>query len=65
MEVSGQPHASAALPPEKEPTKSIGWEAGWAPVFTRIQSSKSDRKWNRMKNVLLAFSVKNRIMLNS
>jgi hypothetical protein len=31
MEVGGQLHASAALPPEKERTVSIGFEAGWAP----------------------------------
>jgi hypothetical protein len=30
MEVSGQRHASAALPPEKEPAIPIGYEAGWA-----------------------------------
>jgi hypothetical protein len=31
MEVSGQLHAPAALPPGKKPLVSIGWEAGWAP----------------------------------
>jgi hypothetical protein len=31
MEVSGQLHAPAALPPGKEPLVSIGQEAGWAP----------------------------------
>jgi hypothetical protein len=30
MEVSGQLHALAALPPGKEPLLPIGWEAGWA-----------------------------------
>jgi hypothetical protein len=29
--VSGQLHAPAALPPEKEPPVPIGYEAGWAP----------------------------------
>jgi len=31
MEVSGQLHAPAALPPGKEPLVPIGYEAGWAP----------------------------------
>jgi hypothetical protein len=31
MEVSGQLHAPAALPPGKEPLVPIWWEAGWAP----------------------------------
>jgi hypothetical protein len=31
MEVSGQLHAPAALPPGKEPLVSIGYEAGWTP----------------------------------
>jgi hypothetical protein len=31
MEVSGQLHAPAALPPGKEPLISIGWEAEWEP----------------------------------
>jgi hypothetical protein len=31
MEVSGQLHAPAALPPGKEPLVPIGQEAGWAP----------------------------------
>jgi hypothetical protein len=31
MEVSGQLHAPAALPPEKEPVVPIGEEAEWAP----------------------------------
>jgi hypothetical protein len=31
LEVSGQLHAPAALPPEKEPPILIGEEAGWAP----------------------------------
>jgi len=31
MEVSGQLHASASLPPGKEPFVPIGQEAGWAP----------------------------------
>jgi hypothetical protein len=31
MEVSGQLHDPAALPPEKEPLVPIGKEAGWAP----------------------------------
>jgi hypothetical protein len=31
MEVSGQLHAPAALPPGKEPLAFIGEEAGWAP----------------------------------
>jgi hypothetical protein len=31
MEVSGQFHAPAALPPGKEPLVPTGEEAGWAP----------------------------------
>jgi hypothetical protein len=31
MEVSGQLHAPAALPPGKETLVPIGQEAGWAP----------------------------------
>jgi hypothetical protein len=31
MEVSGQLHALAILPPGKEPLVPIGQEAGWAP----------------------------------
>jgi hypothetical protein len=36
MEVSGQLHAPAALPPGKEPLVTIGYDAGWAlePVWT-------------------------------
>jgi hypothetical protein len=30
MEVSGQLHAPAALPPGQEPLVPIGYEAGWA-----------------------------------
>jgi hypothetical protein len=37
MEVSGQFHATPALPPKKEPLVCIGKEAGWAlePVWTQ------------------------------
>jgi hypothetical protein len=31
MEVSGQVHIPAALPPGKEPLVPIGQEAGWVP----------------------------------
>jgi hypothetical protein len=31
MELSGQLHAPAALPPGKELLVPIGWEAGWVP----------------------------------
>jgi hypothetical protein len=31
MEVSGQLHAPAALPPEKKPPEPIGQNARWAP----------------------------------
>jgi hypothetical protein len=31
MDVSGQLHAPAALPPGKETLESIGWEARWVP----------------------------------
>jgi len=38
MEVSGQLHASAALPPEKQLLLPIREEAGWAPepFWTRL-----------------------------
>jgi hypothetical protein len=36
MEVSGQLHDHAALPPEKEPPVTIGYEAGRAPASVRI-----------------------------
>jgi hypothetical protein len=37
MEVSGQLHAPAALPPRKDPAVPIGYEAGWVlePVVKR------------------------------
>jgi hypothetical protein len=35
MEVRGQLHASAALPPRKEPLVPIGWEAGLVPESGR------------------------------
>jgi hypothetical protein len=31
MEVSGQLHASAALPPGKESLVPVGYEVGWVP----------------------------------
>jgi hypothetical protein len=36
MDVSGQLHVPAALPPRKEPPVIMGWETGWAlkPVWT-------------------------------
>jgi hypothetical protein len=39
MEVSGQLHAPATLPPGKESLVPIGWEAGWAtePVRTLVK----------------------------
>jgi hypothetical protein len=42
MEVSGQFHAPAALPPGKKPLVSIVKEAGWAPepVWTRWLGEK-------------------------
>jgi hypothetical protein len=41
MEVSGQIHAPAALPPGKEPLVTTGKEAGWAPdpVWTAVVKS--------------------------
>jgi hypothetical protein len=49
MEVSGQLHAPAALPPGKEP---IGKEAGWVPEL--LWSTKSYRSQNHetVRNVL-------------
>jgi hypothetical protein len=42
MEVSGQLHTPAALPPGKEPPVPIAQEAGWAsePVWTRCPWEK-------------------------
>jgi hypothetical protein len=37
MEVSGQLHASTALPPGREPLVPIGKEAGWAPELVWAQ----------------------------
>jgi hypothetical protein len=44
MEVSGQLHAPAALPPGKEPLVPIGYEAGWAPepVWMRLRKKNSN-----------------------
>jgi hypothetical protein len=50
MEVNGQFHAPAALPPGKEPGLPIGREAGWAPglVWTLCRRRKSlAHPWNR------------------
>jgi hypothetical protein len=43
LEVSGQLHALAALPPEKEPQVPIGQEDGWnsEPVWTIWRSENS------------------------
>jgi hypothetical protein len=43
MEASGQLHASAALPPEKESVVHIGWKTGWEPepVWTQWNTEKS------------------------
>jgi hypothetical protein len=43
MEVSGQLHTPAALPPEEELPAPIGYEAGWAPepVWTLWSGEKS------------------------
>jgi hypothetical protein len=49
-EASGQIHASAALPPGKEPPLYIGYEAGWAPepVCTLWRRKKSlAPAWNQ------------------
>jgi hypothetical protein len=43
MEVSGQLRASVALPQGKEPSVTVGWEAGWAPepVWTLWSTEES------------------------
>jgi hypothetical protein len=49
MEVSGQLHAPAALPPGKEPLVPIGQEAGWAPEpfwMQCLNGSGVKRKYN-------------------
>jgi len=43
MEVSGQLHGPAVLPPGKEPLVPIGYEAEWTPEPVRTQ-------WRREKN---------------
>jgi hypothetical protein len=42
MQLSGQLHVSAGLPPQKEPRVPIGYEAGWAPesVWTLWRETK-------------------------
>jgi hypothetical protein len=42
MEVSGQLHTLAALPPGKEPSVPLGYEAGWAPepVWTSVKGTE-------------------------
>jgi hypothetical protein len=46
MEVIGQLHAPAALPPGKKPPVPVGLEAGWAPepVWT-VQAMCSPKTW--------------------
>jgi len=43
VEVSGQLHAPAVIPPEKEPPVHFGLEVGWDPelVWTRWRGEKS------------------------
>jgi hypothetical protein len=43
MEVSGQLHAPAALPPEKEPPVPLGYEAGWAPELSGCDDEKKSQ----------------------
>jgi hypothetical protein len=40
MEVNGQLHGPAALPPGKEPLVPIGQESGWAPIARNVAYSK-------------------------
>jgi hypothetical protein len=53
MEAGGQLHASATLPPAKEPQASIVQEVGWAPepVWTL---------WRRKKNLLPLTRIESR-----
>jgi hypothetical protein len=52
MEVSGQLHASAALPPGKEPLMTIEQEAAWAPepLWTRFRREKFPAPPHRESN---------------
>jgi hypothetical protein len=51
MEVNGQFHGPAALPPEKEHPAPIGYEAGWAPNVnsstSKIAGAGSSKQCNR------------------
>jgi hypothetical protein len=44
MEVSGQFHVSAALPPGKEPLVPTGREAGWAPESSVLNVVEKNRE---------------------
>jgi hypothetical protein len=54
MEVSGHLHASAALPPGKEPRLPIGYEAVCltAPILTHILKKLNDIQPSTEKSVL-------------
>jgi len=65
MEVSGQLHAPAALPPEKELPKPIGEEAGWAsePEYNDLlrrntnTTKKYETLWHSSKEVSLEINA--------
>jgi len=54
MEVSGQLHTAATLPPGKEPPVPIGYEAGWAPelIWTRWRRERCWAKPRKLDNTV-------------
>jgi hypothetical protein len=57
MEVNGQLHTLAALPPGKEPLIPIGYEAEWAPdpVWTLWHREKSLASAGNRTSVVLSY----------
>jgi hypothetical protein len=47
VEVSGQLHASAALPPGKEPLVPVGYEAGQRKQYMKLEKSCKKLKFER------------------
>jgi hypothetical protein len=71
LEVSGQLHSQAALPPGEEPPVPIGQEAGWAPepVWTMWRRENScayrDSNFRRGRNLLVKIIMMNFIFHSS
>jgi hypothetical protein len=62
MEVSGQIHAPAALPPGKEPSVPIEYEVGWTPdpVWMTWGSENSCSHWDLNSDPLVVQAVASR-----